>query len=162
MQASDVMQTKLVTVSPDDTVIHAAQLMLDHRISGLPVVKDNGYLVGFVTEGDLVHRFENGTERNYSLFRQMFSSPSRRATEFRKNTGRQVKDVMTTEPIAGSETTTLADIAELFTLHKIRRLPVTRGMTVVGIVTRTDLLRALVGSGAARAGDLAVVGYRDD
>ena len=160
MQAIDIMQTKLVTVSPRDTVIHAAQLMLDNRISGLPVVEDDGRLVGIVTEGDLIHRVENDTERTHSLLSEMFASPARLAAEFVKATGRQVKDVMTREPIAAPETALLADIAELFDKHRIRRVPVTRGINPVGIVTRADLLRALVGSGMARPGDLAVIDYR--
>jgi CBS domain-containing protein len=160
MQAIDVMQRNLVTVSPRDTVIHAAQLMLDHRISGLPVVEADGSLVGIVTEGDLLHRVENDTDRSRSMLSQMFASPTRLAAEFVKSTGRKVRDVMTREPIAAPETALLADIAALFDRHKIRRVPVTRGMALVGIVTRADLLRALVGSGSARAGDLGVVDFR--
>lgn len=160
MQAIDVMHRNLVTVSPRDTVIHAAQLMLDYRISGLPVVEDDGRLVGIVTEGDLIHRVENDTDRTHSLFSQMFASSAHLAAEFVKSTGRQVKDVMTQKPIAAPETALLADIAELFDRHGIKRVPVTRGTSLVGIVTRTDLLRALVGSGVARTGDLGVVDFR--
>jgi len=115
--------------------------------------------VGVVTEGDLLHRVENDTDRTHSLLSQMFASPARLAAEFVKSTGRRVRDVMTREPIVVLETALLADIAELFDRHKIRRVPVTRGTMLVGIVTRADLLRALVGSGAARTGDLAVVDF---
>lgn len=160
MQAIDVMQTKLVTVSPHDTVEHAARLMLEHRISGLPVVEDGGRLVGIITEGDLLHRVENDTDRSRSLLSEMFASPARLAAEFVKSTGRKVQDVMTREAIAVPETALLADIAGVFDMHGIKRVPVLRDMTLVGIVTRADLLRALVGSGAARPGDLGVVDFR--
>ena len=160
MQVIDVMHRDLVTVSPCDTVIHAAELMLEHRSSGLLGVDNDGRLVGIVTEGDLLHRVENDTDRNYSLLGQMFASPARLAAEFVKSTGRKVQDVMTRELITAPETALLADIAELFDRHSIRRVPVTRNGSLIGMVTRADLMRALVGSGVARAGDLRVVDYR--
>jgi len=159
MQAIDIMRTELITVSPRDTVDHAARLMLEHRVSGLPVVDDEGLLVGIVSEGDLLHRVENDTDRNRSMLREMFASPARLAAEFLKSTGREVKDVMTPEPITVSESTLLAGIADLFDRNRIKRVPVLRDGRLVGIVSRTDLLRALVGSGGARPGHLRVVEF---
>jgi CBS domain-containing protein len=159
MQASDVMSTELVTVSPRDTVDHAARVMLEHRISGLPVVDDEGHLVGIVSEGDLLHRVENDTDRSHSLLGQIFASPARLATEFLKSAGRNVKDVMTPNPVTVPESALLADIAELFDRNRIRQVPVLRDGRLVGIVSRVDLLRALVGSGGAWAGDLCIVDY---
>ena len=159
MEAIDVMHTKLVTILPGDTVEHAARLMLKHGISGLPVVEDDGRVVGMVTEGDLLHRVENDTQRHRSLLSEMFSSSERLAGEFVKSTGRQVKDVMTRGPVSVGEEALLGDIADLFDLHKIKRVPVLRDGKLVGIVTRSDLLRALVGFGGPRAEDLGLVDF---
>ncbi len=160
MQAVDVMQPDLVTITPDDAVVHAARLMLQHRISGLPVTDGSGHLLGIVTEGDLLHRVENDTDRSPPLWQLIFASPARLAREFVKSTGRCVGDVMTREVVTVDETTPLADIAELFDRRQIKRAPVLRHGEVVGIVTRADLMRALVGFGEARAGDLRTVEFR--
>lgn len=159
MQAIDVMHRDPVTVMPTDTIDHAARAMLEHRVSGLPVVDHDGNLVGIITEGDLVHRVENDTDRARSPLSQVFVSPARLRAEFVKSTGRQVKDVMARNVVTVSESTLLADIADLFDRHHIKRVPVMRDGKVVGVVSRTDFLRALVGSGGARAGDLAVVDF---
>ena len=159
MQAVDVMHRDPVTVLPTDTVDHAARTMLEHRISGVSVVDQDGNLVGIVTEGDLLHRVENDTDRVRSPLRQMFTPAAQLRAEFAKSTGRQVKDVMTPTVVTVTESTLLAEIADLFDRHHIKRVPVMRDGKVVGIVSRADLLRALVGSGGARAGDLAVVDF---
>lgn len=159
MQAIDVMHGDPVTVMPTDTVDHAVRVMLEHRISGVPVVDQDGNLAGIVTEGDLLHRVENDTDRVRSPLSQLFASPARLKAEFVKSTGSKVKDVMAPNVVTVSESALLADIADLFDRHHIKRVPVMRDGKVVGIVSRTDLLRALVGSGSARAGDLAVVDF---
>jgi CBS domain-containing protein len=160
MQATDVMQRDVAAVAPDDTVIEAARLMLKHHVSGLPVIGERGALIGIVSEGDLLHRVENDTDRNPPLWRMIFASPARLEAEFVKSTGSRVKDVMTRDVVTVAEETLLADIAELFERRHIKRVPVLRDGKLVGIVTRTDLMRALVGFGGARAGDLRTVEYR--
>ena len=160
MQAIDVMDRDVATVAIDDTVVDAARRMLEHHVSGLPVVDARGHLVGIISEGDLLHRVENDTDRNPPLWRMVFASPARLEAEFVKSTGRRVKDVMTHEVVTVAEETLLADIAELFERRHIKRVPVLRDGQIVGIVTRTDLMRALVGFGGARPGDLRTVEYR--
>jgi len=159
MQAVDIMRRDPVTVMPTDTVDHAARIMLGHRISGLPVVDRNGDLIGIVTEGDLLHRVENDTDRARSLLSQTFATSAQLRAEFVKATAKTVKDVMAPTVITVTESTLLADIADLFDRHHIKRVPVMRDGKMVGIVSRADLLRALVGSGGARTGDLAVVDF---
>jgi CBS domain-containing protein len=160
MQAIDVMRRDIVTVLPSDTVEHAARLMLEHRVSGLPVTDGQGSVVGVVTEADLLHRVENDTDRSPPLWQLIFASPERLAAEFVKSTGRRVKDVMTREVFTVRDTALLAEIAELFDRKKIKRAPVLSDGKLVGIVTRTDLLRALVGVGGARPGDLRTAEFR--
>lgn len=160
MQAIDVMHKDIVTVLASDSVEHAARLMLEHRVSGLPVTDGEGGLVGIVTEADLLHRVENDTDRSPPLWQVILASPARLAAEFVKSTGRRVKDVMTHEVLTVTDTALLAEIAELFDRKKIKRAPVLCDGKLVGIVTRTDLLRALVGFGGARPGDMRTVEFR--
>ena len=63
MKASDVMTRRVITIGRDASILEAARLMLQKRISGLPVVDDKGKLIGIVTEGDFLRRAETATER---------------------------------------------------------------------------------------------------
>ena len=117
MQAVDVMHRDPVTVLPTDTVDHAARAMLEHQISGLPVVDRNRKLVGIVTEGDLLHRVENDTDRVRSPLSQTFTPSTQLRAEFVKATGRQVKDVMAPNVVTVSESALLAEVADLFDRH---------------------------------------------
>jgi CBS-domain-containing membrane protein len=74
MRAIDVMTKDVVTATPEMTVQDAAKLMINHRISGVPIVDGDRQLVGIVTEGDLLRRSETGTERQHSP-RQILGSP---------------------------------------------------------------------------------------
>ena len=74
MKAADVMVRAVVTASPDTTVEGLAKLMINLRISGVPVLEKDGRLVGIVTEGDLLRRIETGTERHRPRWSEPFSS----------------------------------------------------------------------------------------
>jgi CBS domain-containing protein len=144
MQASDIMSEAVVTVSAEATVVEAAKLLLDHGISGVPVVDDGGRLVGIVSEGDLFRRCEIGTEHGPRQRSQGHRSQPDTARRFLKSHGRQVKDIMSRDVIRVFEETPLARVAALLDLKQIKRVPVMRGGMIVGIVSRADLLRALV------------------
>lgn len=143
MNAEDVMTTRVISVEPDDTILHATRLMLQHRISGLPVVDAGGNLVGVVTEGDFIRRVELGTQRRRPRWIEYLLSPGKRADEFVHSHGRKVGEVMTRDPRTVEEDTVLEEIVKLMEKHAIKRLPVMRKQKLVGIVTRANLLRAL-------------------
>jgi CBS domain-containing protein len=143
MNAEDVMTADVVSVSPNHSVRHAAQLMLDHRISGLPVLDDNGRVVGIVTEGDLIRRSELGVQALASIGRQ-FTTGEDSARAYVKSHSWKVADVMTADPFIVDEGTSLTQIADLMTERGIKRVPVMRGTHLIGIVSRADLLRVLV------------------
>jgi len=144
MNVSDVMTRHVISVSPNASVEDAAKRMLEQGISGLVVVDDKGELAGVVTEGDLLRRDELGTERHRPWWLRLLISRSRQAIDFTRTYGRRVHDVMTDEVVTVSANAPLADVVELMELHRIKRMPVTEGNRVVGIVSRADLLRALV------------------
>ncbi|MGA3000436.1 MAG: CBS domain-containing protein [Acetobacteraceae bacterium] len=144
MIVSDVMTRKVLSVSPDETVEHAANLMLRHGISGLFVVDAKGTLVGVVTEGDLLRRDEIGTERHRPWWLRVLVSPGKQALDFTRAHGRKVSDIMTPEVICVGTDTPLEDVVETMERQRIKRVAVTENGHMVGVVARSDLLRALL------------------
>lgn len=145
MIVSDVMTRNVISVAPDDTVEAAASVMLSRGISGLLVVDKAGDLVGILTEGDLLRRDELGTERGRPWWLRLLVSPARQATDFAHAHGRHVRDVMTEDVISVPESATLDEVVTVMERHRIKRVPVTSNGRVTGIVSRSDLLRALIG-----------------
>ncbi|MFA6264535.1 MAG: CBS domain-containing protein [Pseudolabrys sp.] len=144
MNASDVMTRDVVTVEPEATVLQAARLMLQKRISGLPVIDKNGTLVGVLSEGDFLRRRETQTEKRRSRWLEFIMGPGKVAAEYTHTHGSRVGEVMTTDVQTVDENAALEDIIELMEKHRIKRVPVMSGTTLVGIVTRSNLMRAMV------------------
>lgn len=145
MRVKDVMSTKLISVSPDATIAEAIALMVKEHISGLPVVGADGHLAGVVSEGDFLRRIETGTQPHRRRWLEWLFDPGSQAEEYARSRGRKVSEVMTAEPVTIEENADLAEAADLMEQRHVKRLPVLRGEQVVGIVTRSDLMRALVG-----------------
>jgi CBS domain-containing protein len=160
MRAMDVMTTNVITVGPDTPVQEVAKILSERSISGVPVVDPENRLVGIVSEGDLLHRVETGTERRAQRRRRSWwldtiGSDEELARDYVKSHGRTVKDVMTREVITASDTTELAEIANLLETKRIKRVPVVRDGKLVGIVSRANLVRALAAVGSQLTGDIA-------
>jgi len=143
MQVRDVMTRDVITVAPGEPVLKAAQLMLQNRISGLPVVDMEGELVGIVTEGDFLRRSEIATQRRRPKWLEFILGPGRLADEYVHNSGRKVEEIMTPDPCVVDETDPLEKVVELMERRHVKRLPVIRGGQVVGIVSRANLMHAL-------------------
>ena len=150
MRAADVMTAPVISVTPDTRTRDAIELMLTHHLSGLPVLDDDGKLVGIVSEGDFVRRSELGTEKHRSRFIAFILGPGRGAHDYTKSHARFIQGVMTEEVIAVTEDATLEEIVSLMEKHSIKRVPVMRGEEVVGMLSRSDLLRALVAASRRR------------
>jgi CBS domain-containing protein len=142
MKVSDVMSRNLVTVMPGHGIRHAARIMLEHRISGLPVV-DAGELVGMLTEGDLLRRAEFGQPRPSSPSWSGANSPEGVARDFVKSHSWKVADVMSRSPATTTEDASLANVAAIMAARSIKRLPVMRDGVLVGLVSRADLLQVI-------------------
>ena len=145
MIVADVMTRNCITIAPDATVEDAVNLMLERHISGLFVLDKAGTLAGVVTEGDLLRRDELGTQRNRPWWLRLLASPARQAHDFTKANGRHVRDVMTADVLCIAQDSPLEDVVEVMEKHRIKRLPVTADGKVIGVVSRADLLRALIG-----------------
>lgn len=143
MKASDVMVSDVITVGPDASVMDVAEILLAHRISGVPVVDGNGDLVGIVSEGDLMRRTESGTERQRSWWLEALTGTQTLAADYVKSHARKVKDVMTRNVITASPDMPLAEIATLLETNAIKRVPIVEAGKVVGIISRANLLQAL-------------------
>ena len=149
MNASDVMTREILSVRPDAMIAEAIRMMLDNRISGLPVLDETGRLVGILTEGDLLRRGETGTERHRPRWLEILMGPGRLAEEYVRTHGRRIGELMTHNPVTVTPDTPLKKIVELMERHRIKRVPVLDGDAPVGILSRADLLRGLAGALAA-------------
>jgi CBS domain-containing protein len=153
MNARDVMTTEVITVSPQTTVQELARILSDKGISGAPVVDADNRLIGLVSEGDLLHRAETGTERRVQRRRSWWldsvAAEEEQAREYVKAHGRTVADIMTPNVISVAATTDLADIAMLLETKRIKRVPVVEDGRLIGIVSRANLVRALATTSSA-------------
>ena len=143
MRAMDVMTKTVITVDENASVPTVAKLLAEHGISATPVVDKDNRVIGMVSEGDLLHRTETGTEKCRSWWLEMMASTNQLAGDYIKSHSANVKDVMTRDVISVSDTTPLADIAILLESNRIKRVPVVRDGKLVGIVSRANLVRAL-------------------
>jgi CBS domain-containing protein len=145
------MAKAVVTASPDTTVDELARLMINLRISGVPILDKEGRLVGIVTEGDLLRRVEVGTERRGQGESEPLSSNSWLAAEYVESHAKRAADIMTREVFRVDETATLREIVDLLEAKKIKRVPVVQDGKIVGIISRADLLKVLASGGAETA-----------
>jgi len=121
MKVSEIMETRVVAAKTNATCTSLAQKMLSGFISGLPVTDDAGHVIGVVTEFDILKVLRNGA-----------------------NLSKTAKDIMSDKPICLEANQSVEEAIELMTRHHIMRIPVVSDGKLVGIVSRTDVLRAFV------------------
>lgn len=143
MRAHQIMTRSVLTVTPQTTILEAANKMLHQHVSGLPVVDAAGKIVGIVSEGDFLRRSEIGTGRKRGRWLEFILGGGREAIDFVHEHGRIVSEVMTRQPVTITEDTPLEEIVSLMEKNDVKRLPVMRGETLVGIVSRANLLQAV-------------------
>src|SRR5690349_5657064 len=143
MRAHQIMTRSVITIAPDATILEAANTMLQHHVSGLPVVDADGKLVGIVSEGDFIRRSEIGTQRKRGRWLRFILGTGKAASDFVHEHGRKVSEVMTREPLTVTEETPLDEIVTAMETNGVKRLPVMRGDKLVGIVSRANLLQAV-------------------
>ena len=141
MKVREIMTKDVIAVSPKTTIREAARLMVDHGISGLPVVNDDGNTVGILTEGDLILRQK--PERKVPWWDLSLGAGEELAREYQKLHGMSVGEVMTRAVVWIGPDLPIESAAELLDRHRIRRLPVIEHGRLVGIVSRADLIKAL-------------------
>lgn len=157
MKISDVMTPDVATVEPDDSVARAVGVMIDRRVSGVPVVDGQRRLRGILTESDLLRRAELDTTQKRPRWLEFLIGTGQLAREYVHAHARRVEEVMTDEVITATPDTDLGDAVRLMERKRIRRLPIVEDGVLVGIVSRADLVRAL-----ARLLDDATIVVRPD
>lgn len=143
MKAHDVMTKDVVSIGPNATVKRAAGVMAGRRISGLPVVTRDGQIIGIISESDLLHRVELGTAEPPARLTAYFSDPEEMARAYAKAHGAKVHEVMSRPVVSVDADAELIEVADTFDHYKIKRVPVTDGGKIAGMITRSDLVRAL-------------------
>ena len=143
MKARDVMVSPVITVKPTASVKDVAKLFLERRISAVPVVDDQGKIIGVVSEGDLLHRAEAGTQRRGPWWLRALARDDALASDYVKEHARKVGDVMTTEVITAGPDTPLHEIATALERYAIKRVPIVKDGRLVGIVSRANLIQAV-------------------
>lgn len=151
MNAIDIMVRDVATVTPDDTVADAIKLLISHDVSALPVVDDDHHVIGMISESDLVHREEIGTEKHRPWWLEALTPASTLATEFAKSHGRRVAEVMSTKVVSATEDTPLGEIANLLEKHRIKRVAILRDGKLVGMVSQSNLIQAIASAQSTAA-----------
>ena len=146
MKARDVMVSPVITVEQSSTVREVAKTFIEHRISGVPVVDDQGKLVGIVSESDLMHRPEADTELKRSWWLRALTADETLAADYVKAHACRVADVMTRDVITAAPDTTLSEIAALLEKNSVKRVPIVDKGQLVGIVSRANLVQAVASS----------------
>jgi CBS domain-containing protein len=143
MRASDVMTSNVISITPDMTVREVARIFVDNGISGAPVLDPGGRVVGMISEGDLLRRSEIGTDERAPTSWLDLWSASHEARDYIKTHAAKVRDVMTTDVVTVLPDTPLGEVAGILETRRIKRVPVTAGGRLVGIVSRANLVQAL-------------------
>ena len=143
MNATDVMVRNVVTVHPETDMAEAVKLLAEHDVSALPVLDGMGNLVGMLSEADLIHRVEIGTEKHRPWWQEAVTGASTLAADFAKSHGKKSGEIMTTGVVSVSEDTPLSEIAATLERNGVKRVPVVRDGKLVGIVSRSNLIQAL-------------------
>ena len=157
MRAKDIMTESIVCVNVKETVFDAAELLLGAGVSAAPVVNDQGNVLGIVSEADLIHRAELETAPRKSWLLRLLDSEATVARDYVTSHARNVADVMTREVVTASDEASLGELVELIEKHHVKRIPIVRDNKLVGIVSRANILGALL----SREPD-SVAGLPDD
>ena len=143
LTAGDIMTRSVATTGPDIPLSTAVRLMLERRVSGLPVLDAAGQMVGILTEGDLLRRVELGTGSLRPSWLDIFRGPTRAARDYVETHSRVVGDIMTEAVVTVDESAPLSEVVSVMQGKHVKRVPVLAGTRLVGVVSRVDLLRAL-------------------
>ncbi len=143
MKAKDIMSAPVLAVQDTDQAVHAVQIMADNDIGGLPVVNETEVLVGIVTEQDLLLLEETEAPRVKAALYGLWIEPSRMVEENAKRRGLLVRDVMTKKVITFAPDTPVMEVAQAMHRRSIGRVPILEGGRVVGIIARSDVMRAI-------------------
>lgn len=149
MFAKDVMSADVVSISASASVFDAAELLINNSVSAVPVVDDRGSMIGIVSEADLIKGAARAAESAGWGILGKVDDDAHATAAVEASKSQRVAEVMTKGAVAVHETATLREVARLMLIHRIKRVPVVRDQTILGIVGRADLIKALISFGSA-------------
>ncbi|MCD5406228.1 MAG: CBS domain-containing protein [Desulfotomaculum sp.] len=147
MLAKDIMSQEVITVNEDTTIEELAKTLLKHNISGVPVIDNQGDLVGVVTEGDLLRKKANPRIPGFIgvlggiIF---YKGVERYQEDFEKLAAIKASEIMSADLVIANKDTELTDVASLMLTNNIKRLPVVEENRLVGIISRADIIKSLI------------------
>jgi CBS domain-containing protein len=144
MKVGDIMTRQVISVPPDTPALAVARLLAERGVSAVPVTDAAGMLLGIVSEADLIRRLATGASPEAGLTQRLFYNRDRAAADYTRAHGATAEDIMTRKLVTATETMTAEDAAQLIETHAVRRLPVVQDGMLVGILSRADLLRAML------------------
>jgi CBS domain-containing protein len=146
LKASDIMTRTVVTVGLENSVKEVATILCAHGISAAPVCSVAGQLAGVISEGDLMQSLGTARLQRKARWLDLLAEGDDLAPafmEYIKVDRRPAGEIMTSPAITAQEDTPVSDLADLMTKNRIRRLPIMRGQRLIGIVSRSDIIRTL-------------------
>lgn len=146
MKVAEIMTKNVFSVKRTSTIREIALALTQHRISGLPVLSEGGYLAGIVTEGDLLRRkMVPRTPDFINILGAViyYHGVERYNEDFKKILGQKAEDIMTTDLVTAREEDDVSDVARLMLDNDIKQIPIVDGSKIVGMVTRADIVRML-------------------
>jgi CBS domain-containing protein len=144
LRARDLMTREVATVPPRTPATSLARLLADRGISSVPVTDPQGCLLGIVSEADLIRRLAGAEDQPVGWVRSRFRNADLQAERYARTHGKEAQDIMTTDLVTVDDDATAEHCAHLMELHGVKRLPVVRNGRLIGIVSRADLLSALL------------------
>ena len=148
VNASDIMVRDVITVRPDDNVAYAADLLVKHDISALPVIDEYRHVLGILSEADLLRRQELSTEKRRPWWLEAVTPASALAMDYTKAHGQRVGELMSAKVVTASADASLQELATLLERHRIKRVPIVEQGRLVGVVSRANLIQALASAPA--------------
>lgn len=146
MKAADLMITEVLTVREDTTIPEIAKVLTDNKISGVPVVNQDGKLVGVVSEGDLLHKeMSPRLPRFVEILGGIiyYSGLEQYKADIKKLAAITASEIMSSKVISVSKEVDVQEIASLMVKHNIKRVPVTEDGRLIGIISRADIIKTL-------------------
>ena len=147
MKVKEMMTKNVVTVPPDAKIEDIAKVLIEHKISGVPVVDDVGNLLGIVSEGDLLHKEVSPQVPDIVNILGAFiyyNGVERYNEEVKKLMARTAEEIMTSKVITVTEDEEISKVGELMMKHNIKRVPVMKSWQMVGIVSLADVIKTLI------------------